>query len=116
MGAPPGRTRRRENLPERAITEWNRQRTATQKALCEKYDLENQVRRGQLLDRAEVTKVLAAIAHAMVTRISVADIPRRVKEDLLTELSSIPVSLAEVAPGRLRRANGKQPDEDGSEG
>jgi len=52
----------------------------------------------------------------MVTRISVADIPRRVKEDLLTELSSIPVSLAEVAPGRLRRANGKQPDEDGSEG
>jgi hypothetical protein len=39
--------------------EWNRQRTATQKALCEKYELENEITRGQVLNRAELAKGLA---------------------------------------------------------
>jgi hypothetical protein len=79
--------------------------------------LDNEITEGNVLNRAELSRCLAAVADAMVNRIMVANVPRSVKEDLLKELPSIPVVLEEVAHGqsRLPRRKGKRHDEDESE-
>jgi hypothetical protein len=89
MAAPAGKPRVREkNLAERAIVEWNRQRTATQKALCEKYKLENEITRSQVLNRAEFAKGLALIAEAISARVmGCTELPRAAREDILRDLA-----------------------------
>ena len=57
--------RRTKNLAEREIAEWNRQRTETQRQLAEKYRLENQIKRGEYLNRAELEKAFAQLADAL---------------------------------------------------
>ena len=53
----------------------------------------------------------------MVSRIMASGVPRSVKEDLLKELSSVPIVLKEVAhaQSKLSRGNGKRHEEYGSE-
>jgi hypothetical protein len=95
----------------------HQEKVRTQKELADRYMLENAITRREVLNRAEVERVLAAIADAMVSRIMASGVPRSVKEDLLKELSSIPIALKEVAhrQSRLSRGNGKHPEEDESE-
>jgi phage terminase Nu1 subunit (DNA packaging protein) len=94
-------------------------RLRTQNEQAEKLRIENEISRAEVLSRGELEKTFSAIADAMVSRIMAADIPRRVKEDLLKELASIPLILEEVAHGQTRlRRNGKAKRdgaEDGSE-
>jgi hypothetical protein len=118
MSEAAGRLRPKErNLAERSVVEWNRQRTATQAALCQKYELENQITLGQVLNRAQLAQALSLIAEAISSRVmSCTELPLAAREDILKDLASWPLVLEEVARGqsRLRRGNG-QPEADGSE-
>jgi hypothetical protein len=95
----------------------HQEKVRTQKELADRYMLENQITRGEVLNRAEVERVCAAIADAMVSRIMASGVPRSVKEDLLKELSSIPIVLKEVAhaQSRLSNGNGTRPESEGEE-
>jgi hypothetical protein len=109
--------RRTKNLAEREIIRWNRQRTETQKQLAEKYRLENEVVRAEVLRKSELTKALALVADAIVARITASDLSQSAKDDLLREIASIPLVLEEVAHGQTRlpgRPNGKRLEEDGT--
>ena len=79
-----------------------------ERQLVRKYEIENQISEASLLDRAEIAKGLASVADAMVARIMSADVPRSVKEDLLTDLAGVPLVLEETAhrQTRLSRGNG----------
>jgi hypothetical protein len=89
------------------IVEWNRQRTETQQ-LAEKYSLENQITRGEVLRRTELAKGLALIAEAISARVmSCTESPRRAREDILPDLASWPLALEEVAHAQTQLRNGK---------
>jgi hypothetical protein len=83
------------------------EKVRTQRALARKLELENDITMASVLNRAELMKGLAAIADAMVSRIMAADVSRSVKEDLLKELSSIPLILKDVAHAQTRLRRGK---------
>jgi hypothetical protein len=119
MPAPAGKPRVREkNLAERAVVEWNRQRTETQRHLSEKYRLENEITRSEVLRKSELVKGLAMVADAIRARILSSDLSRSAKEDILREISIIPLVLEEVSRGqtRLPRGNGTRPESKGEEG
>jgi len=89
-----------------------------ERELTRKYQLENQITEGNLLDRQALAKTFALIADAMVTRInSATELPRNVREDILRDLSTWPLAIEEVAhrQSRLPRGNGTHPEEDQSE-
>jgi hypothetical protein len=94
------------------------ERLATQKQITERITLENQITRGQVLNRSELSKGLALIADAMTSRIAASELSRSAKEDLLKDLSSIPLILRDLAhsQSRLPRRNGTQPEEVACEG
>jgi hypothetical protein len=79
---------RTKNLAEHEIAEWNRQRTETQKQLAEKYRLENQITRGEFLNRAELEKVFSQLADALQQVVKNSNIDRRSQEDFLRNLSN----------------------------
>jgi hypothetical protein len=90
----------------------------TQRQITERITLENQITRAEVLNRAELMKVMAAIADAFVSRVmSVQGLSRQEKEDLLKDLASWLLALEEVAhrQTRLPRGKAKRPDEDQSE-
>jgi hypothetical protein len=93
----------------------------TQRQITERYTLENQITRGEMLNRAELSKAFAAIADAFVSRVmTVQGLSRQEKEDLLRELSSWPLALEDVAHAQSRlprRGKGKRngDGDDGSE-
>jgi hypothetical protein len=96
----------------------HQEKIATQKELTKRYRLDNEITEGNVLNRAELSRGLAAIADAMVSRIMSSGVPHSVKEDLLKELASIPLVLQEAAhaQSRLPRGKGKgDGDGDGSE-
>jgi hypothetical protein len=99
--------RRTKNLAEREIAEWNRQRTETQKQLAEKYRLENAVKRGEYLNRAELKKAFVQLADALGQVVKNSALDRRSKEDFLRNLASWPLLLQEAADARSRLVNGK---------
>jgi hypothetical protein len=90
------------------------EKLATQKELRRKLEFENAVTEARLIDRAELMKGLAAVADAMTTRIMTSELSRSSKQDLLKELSSVPIVLKEVAHAQsaLPRGNGKRNEED----
>jgi hypothetical protein len=88
------------------------EKVRTQRALARKLELENDITTASVLNRAELMKAFAAIADAMVSRITAANVPRSVKEDLLKELASIPLILKEVAHAQTRLRRGKGIDGD----
>ena len=93
----------------------HQEKIATQKELTKRYRLDNEITEGNVLNRAELSRVLAAVADAMVNRINSANVPRSVKEDLLKELASIPLVLKDVAHAQSRlprRGKGKRDDGD----
>jgi hypothetical protein len=69
----------------------------TQKQITERITLENQITRGEVVNRAELAKALAQVADAMVSRIMVSELSRPAREDLLKDLASIPLMLKDVA-------------------
>jgi hypothetical protein len=85
------------------------EKLGTQKALRRKLQLENAVTEGQLVQRSELMKVFSAIADAITSRIMASALSRSEKEDILRDISSIPVVL--TGRGRLARGNGAQPAE-----
>jgi len=87
---------------------------ATQRELTKKYSLENAIVEASVSNRSELMKGFAQVAYAMVSRIMVSELDRAAKEDLLRELSSVPIILANVArsQSKLRRSkNGQKPEE-----
>ena len=94
------------------------EKLATQRQLTKKYALENAITEASVLDRAALMQGLEAVAGAMVHRITTSKLDRTEQEDLLRELSSIPIVLEGVAArqSKLRRSkNGQAVEEDGSE-
>lgn len=70
---------------------------------------------GDLLDRASIAYALAGIADAMTARIMSADVPRSVKEDLLSDPAGVPLILENVAHAQTklpRNGNGSRPREE----
>lgn len=69
--------------------------------------LENQITRGETLNRAALEQALVLIADAIKGRIMSADIPREVKEDVLKDIASIQLVPREAARSqtRLQRLN-----------
>ena len=93
---------------------FDQEKLATQKQLTRKYEIANAVSEASLLDRAEIAKGLATVADAMVSRIMSADVPRSVKEDLMTDLSGVPLILENTARSqtKLRRGGNGNGSED----
>jgi hypothetical protein len=90
----------------------------TQRAMTERITLENQITRAEVLNRSELLRAFAQVADAMVSRIMVSELSREAKEDLLTELSSIPIAVDNVArrQSKLRRSkNGQAVEEEEGE-
>jgi hypothetical protein len=78
----------------------------------------NKEKRGQVLNRAELTRVFAMIAEAISSRIMACEeLSRTAREDILKDLSSWPLGLEEVAhaQSRLPRGNGTRPESEGEE-
>jgi hypothetical protein len=90
----------------------------TQNEQAEKLRLENAVTRAELLNRQKLEQALAQVADSMVSRITASNLDCREQEDLLRELSQVPLQLtAEVAYAqtRFRRSKGKRSDRDEGE-
>jgi hypothetical protein len=89
------------------------EKLATQKALRRKLQLENEITEANVLNRSEVTRVFSAIADAIASRIMTSEMSRAAKEDLLKDISNIPVVLDGVAArqSRLPHRNGKHVEE-----
>src|SRR6516164_5520071 len=75
----------------------HQEKLRTQRQIADRITLENQITRGEVLNRAETMRVLAMISDAMRSRIMACGMDRGAKEDLLKELSSVPLVLQEVA-------------------
>jgi len=99
---------REPSLAEQAVVDWNQARIETQKHLAQKYALENQITRAEVLKRTELAKGLALIVDAFTSRIMAADMDRKVKEDILKDLASWPLVLEEVAHGQSRLETKKE--------
>jgi hypothetical protein len=97
----------RTRIAAKAIVDFNRQRTKTEKAREEKLRLENQITRSEYLKRSEIARGLATIVDAVVSRVMAADIDRSVKEDILKNIVSLPLILEEVAHAQSRLAIAK---------
>jgi hypothetical protein len=95
----------------------NEEKLLTQRQMTRKLELENQITEGSVLNRAALETGFAAVADAMVSRIMVSELDRSAKEDLLRDLSGVPLILENVARSqtRLPRGKGKHHDEDQSE-
>ena len=89
------------------------EKLATQRQLTRKLEFENAITEASVLDRKSLESGFAAPAAAMVHRIMASEVPRETKEDLLGELATIPVTIANVArsQSKLRHSkNGETPD------
>jgi hypothetical protein len=94
------------------------EKLATQRQLTRRYELDNLITEGRVLDKAPLMAALSAIADAMVSRIMASGLSRNEKEDVLKELSSVPIALEEVTArqSRLPRRNGQKVIDEADEG
>jgi hypothetical protein len=94
------------------------ERLRKERELTRRYRLENEVAEGNLVNKTAILQGFASLADAMVCRIMASALEREVKEDLLHELSSIPVIVTDAADKQIKRkGNGKKPvEEDMDEG
>jgi hypothetical protein len=96
----------------------HQEKLRTQRQIADRITLENQITRGELLNRAALSKAFAQIADAISSRIMwCSELPRVAREDILRELSGWPLALEEVAArqSRLPRGNGMRPESEGEE-
>src|SRR6516164_7958386 len=94
------------------------ERLRKERELVRKYRIGNEAAEASLLDRSELMKAFSALADAMVSRILSSELSREVKEDLLKDLATIPITIESVARSqtKLRRSkSGQTAEEDGSE-
>ena len=95
--------------------ELHQERLRVQRETADRIALENQITRGETLNKAALMQGFSAIADAMVHIISTSGLSREAQEDLQRELASIPMVVDSVAKrqSRLRRAkNGEKPEEE----
>ena len=94
------------------------ERLRKERELTKRYRLENEITEGNLVNKTAILQGFASLADAMVCRIMASALEREVKEDLLHELSSIPVIVTDAADKQIKRkGNGKKPvEEDMDEG
>jgi hypothetical protein len=93
------------------------EKLATQRQITEKLRLENEVTKGEYVSRDAILAGFDQIAAAMTSIISTSGLPRESQEDILRELSSIPVIVKDAAhrQSKLRRSkNGQAVEEDES--
>jgi hypothetical protein len=87
-----------------------------QRETADRIALENEITRGETLSRAELEKGFSAIASAISARVmSCSELPLAARQDILKDLSSWPVVIADTArkQTRFRRAkNGPEPEEE----
>jgi hypothetical protein len=88
-----------------------------QQQLARRYELANRVAEGELLNRASITAGLASLADAITCRIRYSKLNRSEQDDLLTELSSIPVIVSDAVSRQAKRQprrskNGEAPKEE----
>jgi len=107
--SPAGKPRRRDlSLGEKAVVDWNRQRIATQKELAEKYRLENEITRGEVLNKAALRAAFTELADAILNVVmSSTQLSREAREDIAKNLANWPLILEEVARAQSRLANQK---------
>jgi hypothetical protein len=74
--------------------------------LTKKYELENAITEGGFVNRVELMKGFAALADAMVSRIMSSNVGRAVKEDLLNDLSTVPLILENTARSQTKLRRG----------
>jgi hypothetical protein len=74
----------------------------TQRQIADRITLENQITRSEVLNRAELTRVMSAIGDAMSSRIMASGLSRSEKEDILRDLATVPLVLQEVADRQTR--------------
>ena len=81
------------------------ERLRKERELVRKYRIENEASESSLLDKNALAAGFAQIADAIKSRIMASELSRAAKDDLLTELSSIPVVINGVAraQSKLRR-------------
>jgi hypothetical protein len=98
--------------------ELHQEKLRVHRETADRIALENQITRAEVLNRAELTKGFAAVADAIQSRImACSEMPLTVRQDVLHELATIPIVVADTArkQTRLRRAkNGEE--EDASDG
>jgi hypothetical protein len=83
------------------------EKLATQKELRRKLELENRITMASFLNKDALMRGLSAIADAVVARITVSGLSLEERQDILKDISSIPLSIAEVAARQSRlRVNG----------
>jgi hypothetical protein len=86
------------------------EKLATQRQLTRRYELDNSIVEASVVNKAELMKVLSAVADAMVARVMAhTELSREVREDFLRDVSSIPLILEDVAKrqSKLPRSNGQ---------
>jgi hypothetical protein len=71
----------------------HQEKLRTQRQVADRITLENEITRAEVLNPTELMRVLAMISDAKSSRIMAADVPRSVKDDLLTDLGSVPLVL-----------------------
>jgi hypothetical protein len=81
------------------------ERLRKERELTKRYRLENEITEANLLNRQALETGFAALADAIVSRIRTSNLDRASQDDLLRELSSIPLICENVAKtqSKLRR-------------
>jgi hypothetical protein len=90
----------------------NEEKLATQRQITRRYQLENEITEGSYLDRKALTAAFSALADAMVSRIMVSGLSREEKEDLLKELSSVPIIFENTARAQTKLPRGHNGEHD----
>jgi hypothetical protein len=93
-----------------SLAVWAKKSSRPSAPLTRKYELEDSIVEASVLNKAALEAGFSQLTDAMVHRIAgVRTIPRS-KEDLLTELASVPIILENVARSqtRLRRSKNGQ--------
>ena len=91
------------------------ERVQKERELVRRYRIENEVSEGNLVNKDALMAGFSLLDDAMVCRIMASEVTRETKEDLLRELSSIPIIVKDVADKqtkrRPRRSNGETEEE-----
>src|SRR6516162_9068155 len=97
--------KREKSLAEIELTRYNAARTNVQVHLAERYKLDNEITRGQVIRKDELMKGLSRIADSIVSRITASTLSRNEQDDILKELASLPLVLEEAIRAQTQLRN-----------
>ena len=92
----------------------NSEKIRVQRELADRYSLENQITRGEMLNEAALRKGFAQLADALQSVVMTdRNLTRETKEDFLKNLASWPIILSDVErrQTRLPKSNGDAPQQ-----